>query len=38
MENTKYKIVSFNISSGFYIENEEKEYLDRGTADSVIII
>lgn len=32
--NIKLKIASFNISGGFYIGNEDKEYLDREAVDS----
>ena len=35
MEKVNFKIASFNISGGFYIGNEETEYLDREAVDSV---
>ena len=36
MENRKLKVANFNISGGFYIGNEDNEYLDREAVDKVL--
>ena len=35
MRNNNFKAANFNISGGFYIGNEDTEYLDRETVDNV---
>lgn len=35
MENWKVKVANFNISGGFYIGNEDTEYLDREKVDNI---
>ena len=35
MEKTKLKVASFNLSGGFYIGNEDTEYLDRESATTI---